>query len=83
MNSRTALLKQLVDAGSYPIDERAIAEAILVRSVARSVVPGVTFRCPLRHESQVRSFRPHRGAASFKLVRGQRRSIELRVSAAA
>ena len=44
MTARTALLKQLVDDGSYPIDEAAIAEAILVRSMARRMLPEVAFR---------------------------------------
>ena len=35
MNARMALIKQLVDDGGYPLDEHAVAEAILVRSMAR------------------------------------------------
>jgi hypothetical protein len=83
MNARTALLKQLVADGAYPIDEAAVAEAILVRSMARRVVPDLAFRCTSRHEPQVRSFRPHRGTQSFRLVRAERRSLELRASLAA
>jgi len=60
MNARTALLKQLVADGAYPVDEAAIAEAILVRSLARSAIPELAFRGTARHQPQVRSFRPHR-----------------------
>jgi hypothetical protein len=67
MNARTALLKQMIADGTYVIDERVIAEAILLRSMARSVVPDLPFRCvsPQRRQQQVRSFRPHRGAPRF------------------
>jgi hypothetical protein len=75
MNARTAVLKQMVADATYPIDERAVAEAILVRSLARSVVPDIASRyvSPQRQQ-QVRSFRPHRGARSFRLARADRRS---------
>ena len=81
MTARTALLKQLVADGTYPIDEAMIAEAILVRSQARQLVPDLALRCPASHPSDVRSFRPHRGARSFRLVRSERRSIERRLPA--
>jgi hypothetical protein len=79
MTARTALLKQLVADGTYPLDEAAIAEAIVVRSLARSVVPDIALRCTAPHQPEVRSFRPHRGARSFRLVRTERRSVERRV----
>ena len=44
MNARTALLKRMVDDGCYPVDERAIADAILVRSMAKRVMPEIVFR---------------------------------------
>jgi len=72
MNSRTATLKQLVDQSSYPIDEAAIAEAIVVRSLARRAVPDVVFQAP-PPKPRVRSFRPHRGR-SFRLARPERGS---------
>ena len=78
MNARTALLKRLVEEGHYPIDENAIAEAIVVRSMARRVLPGVVFRLP-PPTPQVRSFRPHRGARSFRLHRAERRPGDLRI----
>ncbi len=72
MTARTKLLKELVRDAHYVVDERAIAEAILVRSMARRVLPDVSFRST-PHLPQVRSFRPHRGARSFRLTRGERR----------
>lgn len=74
MNARTKNLKQLVADSLYVVDEHAIAEAIVVRSLARGVLPDVRFRCATR-EPQVRSFRPHRGAQSFKLTRSERRPL--------
>jgi hypothetical protein len=81
MNDRTATLKQLVAKSQYPIDEAAVAEAILVRSLARRAFPEVSFRaepCPPR----VRSFRPNSGARSFRLARADRRMTERIVSPA-
>ena len=83
MNSRTVLLKQLVADGTYPLDERAIAEAILVRATARQVVPDLALRCVAPHLTAVRSFRPHNGARSFRLARAERRTLEQRLPAAA
>jgi hypothetical protein len=81
MTTRVALIKQLVDDGSYPLDEAAIAEAIVVRSMARRVVPDIAFHRP-PPKPPVRSFRHHSGARSFRLVRAQRRPSDRRMSAA-
>lgn len=67
MNTHTAILKQLVSESSYPIDEAAIAEAILVRSMARRTLPNLVLRGAAA-KPQVRSSRPHRGR-SFRLAR--------------
>lgn len=75
MTDRTATLKQLVADSSYPMDETAIAEAILMRSLARRVVPEIAFRIE-SHLPRVRSFRPHRDARSFRLSRAERRMTE-------
>ena len=83
MNPRTALLKQMVADGSYPIDEASIAEAILVRAMARRVVPDLALRCNVPHLASVRSFRPHSGARSFRLARAERRTLEPRLTAVA
>lgn len=80
MNARASLIKQLVDAGSYPIDEAAIAEAIVVRSRARSLVPEMAFR-RAAPKPPVRSFRHHSGARSFRLHRPERRPSDARVGA--
>lgn len=72
MNARVHLLKRLVEEGVYPLDEAAVAEAICVRALARRIVPGIAFRVPVP-KPPVRSFRPHRGARSFRLHRPQRR----------
>jgi len=67
MNPRTKTLKQLVSQQSYPIDESAIAEAIIVRCMARHTVPGIVFHAA-PPKPPIRSFRPHRGR-SFRLAR--------------
>lgn len=72
MDSRLANIKQLISESTYPIDEAAVAEAIIVRTAARRLVPEIAFRLQ-SSESEVRSFRPHRGAASFRLARAGRR----------
>jgi hypothetical protein len=75
MNPRVKLLKELVNDGLYVIDEAAVADAVLLRTMTRHVLPEVTFRGTPRPAPEVRSFRPHRGAKSFKLLRAQRRPV--------
>ncbi|MGI8730054.1 MAG: hypothetical protein ACR2LK_08720 [Solirubrobacteraceae bacterium] len=66
MNDRIATIKQLVATSSYPIDEIAVADAIIVRSLARRMVPELAFRI----ESEWRGGHfPHRRARSFRLAR--------------
>jgi hypothetical protein len=72
MNPRTKVLRQLVRESHYVVDPHAVAEAIIVRSIAQRVLPDVTFR-GTPAPPQVRSFRPHRGARSFRLTRSGRR----------
>jgi hypothetical protein len=81
MNPRAALIKQLVDAGTYPLDEAVVAEAIVVRSLARRVVPEIAFRLPAV-KPPVRSFRHHSGARSFRLHRAERRPVDVHAVAA-
>jgi len=78
MIPRVKILKQLVADGHYVVDEPAIAEAMMLRSMVQRVLPDVTFRCAPRVVAQVRSFRPHRGARSFRLSRAQRRPLHAR-----
>lgn len=73
MNPRTKVLKQLVRESQYVVDPQAVAEAIIVRSAAQRVLPDVSFRSTPAPSFQVRSFRPHRGARSFRLTRSDRR----------
>ena len=77
MNPRVKVLKQLVADGHYVIDEAAIAETMLLRSSVLRSLPDVAFRCAPHPASQVRSFRPHRGARSFRLSRDERRPMDL------
>ena len=79
MTPRAALIKQLVDDGSYPIDEAAIADAIVARSRVRSLVPEIAFRVPAA-KPPVRSFRHHSGARSFRLHRSERRPVDVHVA---
>jgi hypothetical protein len=72
MTTRTKVLKQLVRESHYVIDPQAVAEAIIVRSVAQRVLPDMSFRSTPA-PPRVRSFRPHRGARSFRLTRSDRR----------
>ena len=83
MNSRVTTLKQLVADSTYPIDEAQIAEAILVRTLAQRLVPDLAFRCAPQEQPEVRSFRAHRGARSFRLARSERRSVQRRVGSRA
>jgi len=71
INSRIEVLQELVRESHYVVDPRAVANAIILRSMARSVVPGVTFRSTAK-SVRVRSFRPYRGARSFRLSRVRR-----------
>ena len=75
MNPRVKLLKELVNSELYVIDDLAVADAVLLRSMTRHMLPDVAFRGTPRPEPEVRSFRPHRGAKSFRLTRtrGERR----------
>jgi hypothetical protein len=83
MNPRVKILKQLVTDGHYVVDEPAIAHAMVLRSMVQRALPDVTFRCaPRVVVQQVRSFRPHRGARSFRLSRAQRRRLHARSRAA-
>lgn len=75
MNPRVKLLKELVRDELYVIDEAAVADAVMLRAMTRRMLPDVTFRGTPRPAPQVRSFRPHRGAKSFKLTRAQRRPL--------
>lgn len=78
MTPRVKAIQTLVSDGQYVIDEAAVAEAIVLRSVALRLLPEVTFRSAPSRETKVRSFRPHRGARSFRLSRPERRPPHVR-----
>ena len=75
MTGRVNVLKELVGDGLYVIDDAAVAEALLVRCSARRLLPAVAFPGGPSPAPQVRSFRPHRAVRSFRLTRGERRSL--------
>jgi hypothetical protein len=62
---RAQLLRQLVLDSQYVVDEQLVASAIVVRVMARRMVPQADFRndAPV---TQVRSFRPSKQARSFR-----------------
>lgn len=74
MNARAQTIKQLINDDLYAIDDDAVAAAILLRMRARRALPEVTFRSAPGRPAPVRSFRPHRGARSFRLSPAARRS---------
>jgi hypothetical protein len=69
MRRHLQLLQQLIRDSQYDVDARAVADAILMRAMARSAVAGTTFRNDVRAH-QVRSFRPSRKARSFRPCNG-------------
>jgi hypothetical protein len=71
MSPRPHLLAQLVRDDHYVIDEHAVAEAIVMRTLARRAVPDLSFRSANGAAAVVRSFRCHRDARSFRLVRAR------------
>ena len=75
MNPRVKLLKELVNDELYVIDHVAVADAVLLRAQTRHTLPDVVFRGTPRLQPEVRSFRPHRGAKSFRLTRAERRPV--------
>lgn len=75
MHRRAVVLSELIDAALYPIDEFAVAEAIVARAMVRRSVPGVAFAAAGEAEP-VRSFRHHSRARSFRLeTRGRQRHV--------
>lgn len=61
------MVKQLVCEAMYVVDERTVAEAVLMRASVRAALPESAFRSGSR-ERLVRSFRRDRGARSFRLT---------------
>lgn len=71
---QTQVLRQLVRDSRYPIDEGAIARAIVARIAARSIVARVVFNGEPR-APRVRSFRRARHVRSFTLCDPNRRAL--------
>jgi len=61
---RVRVLRQMIQESHYVIDERLVAEAILLRAQARTTLPEVVFR---NDRNSVRSFRLEHGSRSFRL----------------
>ena len=69
---------------NYVVDPEAVANAIIVRALARTQIPGTKFRndpgerdgkgagVAISTRVEVRSFRPARGARSFRLTAPRR-----------
>jgi len=72
MTHRTQLLAKLIREGIYVVDEQAVAEAIVLRSVVCRSMPQITFRSDVR--STVRSFRRAEHSRSFRLANERRRT---------
>ncbi len=70
MQARRNAVADLIRDSLYVVDEAAVAEAIVMRTMARRLVPELSFRSSTR-APEVRSFRRHRGARSFRLVGAQ------------
>lgn len=77
MTRRMRVLAELVEDSLYPIDDVAIAEAILLRAAVRTTLPGVALRTEDQVEQvePVRSFRPDPRARSFRLETRRRRAV--------
>lgn len=71
MTRRGNVIRELLGESLYVIDEGAIAEAMVMRATARFVVPELAFRTDDRGP-QIRSFRVHRDARSFRLSSSRR-----------
>jgi hypothetical protein len=71
---RTRVLRQLIEDSLYVVDERLVAEAILLRAQARANLPGLTL--PNDRGASIRSFRLEHDARSFRLG-GRTRSRQL------
>jgi len=72
MNARVKVLQQLIRESLYVIDERLIADAIILRMHARETLPELGLRSDASGP-QIRSFRRHDDARSFRLTGATRR----------
>jgi hypothetical protein len=66
VQARVQVLRKLLRESMYVVDEREVADAILLRALLRHTVPEPSFRSEHRGR-HVRSFRRDRDARSFRL----------------
>ena len=67
MTARVKVLKQLIRESLYVIDEHLVADAIVLRMHARESLPELSLRSDAGGP-QIRSFRRHEDARSFRLT---------------
>jgi len=65
MNPRVKLLKEMVSDDLYVIDDAAVADAVLLRSMMRHMLPDVTFRSTPRPEPGCAPFAPTAARSRF------------------
>jgi hypothetical protein len=71
-HTRIPSVRALVSEGQYVVDPGAVAEAIVLRHLARHLVPEMTFRSDARVPPRVRSFRRSADVRSFRCTGRQR-----------
>jgi hypothetical protein len=71
VQSRVRVLRELISNSMYVVDERSVADAVVLRSRLRMTVADGSFRSEHRGPP-VRSFRRDPGARSFRLSRDAR-----------
>jgi hypothetical protein len=67
MTARAKVLQQLIRESLYVIDEHLVADAIVLRMHAHQTLPELSLRSDARGP-QIRSFRRHDDARSFRLT---------------
>jgi hypothetical protein len=76
-HTRIAAIRALVSGGLYVVEAGAVAEAIVLRHLARDLVPDTTFRSDARVRTRVRSFRRSAEARSFRPCGQRERTLSL------
>ncbi len=71
MDSRVRVLKELISSSLYVADDFDVAEAIMLRAMAKRVIAEPSFRSECRLMPP-RSFRRDRDARSFRLAGSSR-----------
>jgi hypothetical protein len=70
VEKRVRVLKEMVAASLYVVDEEAVANAILARAAVHHAVAAPELRNTRPDRGPVRSFRRTRNARSFRLTQG-------------